>query len=73
MIPLPFPIERKARPVKPTTEREQNGREENATEFEDLESEEDEVEAGQSQSALENISQRITELGKATMGGIPRL
>ena len=63
MIPLPFPIEKKARPTKPTTKEEQEVREENSPKF-DSENEEYEAERGHSQRALENISQRIMTLAK---------
>ena len=43
MIHLPFLIEKKARLTKPTTRGEQEGREENALEYEDFGSEKDEA------------------------------
>ena len=64
MIPLPFPIQKKARLVKPTTKGEEEIREENALEYEDSESEEDEAKGGHGQSALQKISQRMTTLAK---------
>ena len=46
VIPLQFSKEKKARPTKPTTEGEQEAKEENAPKSKDLESEEDEAERG---------------------------